>query len=118
MDADDANINGTFLRSANNLMAQGEMPKSYLIGIIHENRNVELLEKDSLLSFIKEELLPQLRCMFDIADRVGIAGHSFGGYFASYAFLKVNVLFNTCIAISPAYWPNKGDVIDLSSQRT
>lgn len=118
MDADDPNVNGIILQSANNLMDYGEMPGSYLIGIIQENRNAELLQKDTLLSFIKQELVPFLRAKYNIAEKINIAGHSFGGYFATYAFFKEDELFNSCIAISPAYWPNKGDVLDLLSQKT
>lgn len=116
MDADDSNINGIFLQSANNLMAYDEIPQSYLVGIIHENRNTELLEKDKLLKFLMEEVIPLLNDKFSIANQLTIAGHSFGGYFATYAFIKENVLFNSCIAISPAYWPNKSDVLDLLHQ--
>lgn len=117
MDADDRNINGTFLQSANNLMANKEIPPSYLVGIIHENRNTELLEKDKLLSFLKEELLPYLKENCSIGTPLTIAGHSFGGYFATYAFLKDNATYNACIAISPAYWPNKYDIINLSNKK-
>lgn len=117
MDADDQNINGIFLQSANNLIASKEIPQSYLIGIIHENRNTELLEKKKLLKFLKEELIPLLKDKFNIADQITIAGHSFGGYFATYAFLENNDIYNSCIAISPAYWPNKNDVLNLLLQK-
>lgn len=113
MDADDQNINGIFLQSANNLMANKEIPKSYLIGIIHKDRNTELLEKNKLLNFLKQEVIPLLKDKYNIANQITIAGHSFGGYFATYAFLKDNDIYNSCIAISPAYWPNKNDVINL-----
>lgn len=84
-----------------------------MIGIIHENRNTELLEKDKLLNFLKEELFPLLEDKYGKTNKITIVGHSFGGYFATYAFLKDNDIFNACIAISPAYWPNKNDVIHL-----
>lgn len=113
LDADDQNINGIFLQSANNLMVSKEIPESYLIGIIHKNRNTELLEKYKLLNFLKEELIPLLKDKFNIADQLTIVGHSFGGYFATYAFLKDNDIYNSCIAISPAYWPNNSEIINL-----
>lgn len=113
MDADDQNINGIFLQSANNLMANKEIPESYLIGIIHKNRNTEFLEKDKLLNFLREELIPLLKDKFNIAYQLTIVGHSFGGYFATYAFLKDNNIYNSCVAISPAYWPNNSEIINL-----
>lgn len=117
LDADNQNINGILLQSANNLMTNQEIPQSYLVGIIHENRNAELLEKDQLLNFLKEELIPLLRDRFGIAEPFTIVGHSFGGYFATYAFLKDNDIYNSCIAISPAYWPNKNDVLNLLQEK-
>ncbi len=117
MDADESNINGIFLRSANSLIAFQEMPQSYLIGVIHQDRNKELLEKDSLLRCIIEELIPLLKKNYDISNTVAIAGHSFGAYFATYAFFKYNHVFNSCIAVSPAYWPNKEDVLSLMNEK-
>ncbi|WP_353096851.1 hypothetical protein [Empedobacter brevis] len=61
MDADDKNINGIFLQSANNLMVFKEIPQSYLAGIMQEDRNKELLEKDKLYKFLTEEVIPMLR---------------------------------------------------------
>lgn len=111
MDADDKNINGIFLQSANNLMALNEIPQSYLVGIMQEDRNKELLEKEKLYNFLTEEVIPMLNKTYSISQKITIAGHSFGGYFATYSFLKNNALFNSCIAISPAYWPNEKDVL-------
>ncbi|GEM53591.1 hypothetical protein EB1_33810 [Empedobacter brevis NBRC 14943 = ATCC 43319] len=109
MDADDKNINGIFLQSANNLMVFKEIPQSYLAGIMQEDRNKELLEKDKLYKFLTEEVIPMLR--YSSSQKKTIARHSFGGYFATYSFLKNNALFNSCIAISPAYWPNEKDML-------
>ncbi|MGJ1268517.1 alpha/beta hydrolase [Sphingobacterium spiritivorum] len=116
LDANFKNLNGIFLQSANNLIANNEIPPSYLIGVIHQDRNTELLEKDKLLKFISEEVIPWLEKEYNISKRITIAGHSFGAYFATYAFLKNNSLFNSCIALSPAYWPNKEDVLKLMDQ--
>lgn len=117
-DAHDSSINGMLLQSANNLIGTKEIPSSTLIGIIHEQRDQELLEKDKLLDFISKELIPFLeqeekQKINDIA----IVGHSFGAYFATYAFIQNNALFNACIAISPAYWPNNQDVLDLLAKQ-
>ncbi|QHC85775.1 hypothetical protein AS589_13785 [Empedobacter brevis] len=58
MDTDDKNINGMFLQSANNLMAFNEIPQSYLVGIMQEDRNKELLKKDKLYKFLIEKIIP------------------------------------------------------------
>jgi hypothetical protein len=117
MDADDRNINGILLQSANILMAYNEIPHSLLVGIMQEDRNSELVEKDQLLRFLTEEVIPLLETNYKISKKVTIAGHSFGAYFATYAFLKHNAIFNACIAVSPAYWPNKQDVLLLLNEK-
>jgi len=113
LDADNPDINSIFLQSANNLMANKEIPNSYLIGVIHQDRNKELVEKDKLLQFLKEELIPIFKNKHTDSIHITIAGHSFGGYFATYAFIRENGEFKACIAVSPAYWPNNHDVINL-----
>lgn len=117
MDADDKNINGILLQSVNNLISDKEIPQSYLVGIIQQDRNNELVEKDRLLRFLIEEVIPLLEKNYAISKKVTIAGHSFGAYFATYAFLKDNAVFNSCIAVSPAYWPNKQDVLVLMNDK-
>lgn len=117
MDADDPNINGIMLQSVNNLIGNKEIPQGYFVGIMHEDRNNELVEKEKLYKFITEEVIPFLEKQYNISIKVTIAGHSFGAYFATFAFLRNNALFNSCIAISPAYWPNKKDVLLLMDEK-
>ncbi|MCT3662374.1 hypothetical protein CMU10_14815 [Elizabethkingia anophelis] len=116
LDANFRNLNGIFLQSANNLISNNEIPYGYLIGIIQEDRDSELLEKNKLLDFITEEVVPLLKKNYNISQNITIVGHSFGAYFATYAFLKNNNIFNSCIAISPAYWPNNEDVLQLMAK--
>jgi len=115
-DADDNHINGTVLQSADNLTATGEMPKSNLVGIMQVDRNTEFLEKEKLAAFLVKELIPYLKANQYDTQKITLIGHSFGGYFATYLYLTNNGLFNSCIAVSPAYWPNKKDLFnDLNS---
>lgn len=117
MDADDRDINGIILQSANSLIASKEIPQSYLVGIMQQDRNTELVEKEKLYQFITEEVFPFLEKEYNIENKITIAGHSFGAYFATYAFFKNNDIFNSCIAISPAYWPNNKDVFRLIDEK-
>lgn len=117
LDADDNNINGIILQSANNLISYNEIPQSYLIGIIQEDRNKELVEKEKLLEFITNEIIPMIEKKYSVSLKITIAGHSFGAYFATYAFLERNDIYNSCIAISPAYWPNNEDVLKLMNEK-
>ncbi len=116
VDGDDDEIAGTILQTANNLYLSDDIPQSILVGIFHENRNQELQEKNKLYDFITNEVLPKITEKYSLKKEITIVGHSFGAYFATYCFLKNNKLFNNCIAISPAYWPNKNDIYTIAEQ--
>jgi Putative esterase len=116
VDGDDDEISGTILQATNNLYLYDDIPQSVLVGIFHENRDEELKEKNKLYDFITNEVLPNIREKYFLKNEITIVGHSFGAYFATFCFLKNNKLFNNCIAISPAFWPNKNDIYKLTEQ--
>lgn len=118
VDGDDDEIAGTILQSANNLYLYDDIPQSILVGIFHENRDQELQEKNKLYDFIAIEVLPKITEKYSLKKEITIVGHSFGAYFATFCFLKNNIIFNNCIAISPAYWPNKNDIYTLAKQES
>lgn len=111
-DADDSDLNQMVIQSINNLIVNNESPNSNLVGIMQVDRNKEFLEKDDLTSFIIQELLPYLKQRKYNTEKIVVLGHSFGGYFSTYLFLTHNEIFNSCIAISPAYWPNNKDIFN------
>jgi predicted alpha/beta superfamily hydrolase len=117
VDGDDDEISGTILQATNNLYLYDEIPQSILVGIFHENRDQELQEKNKLFDFITNEVLPKIKEKYYVKKEITIVGHSFGAYFATFCFLKNNELFNNCIAISPAYWPNKNDIYTIAEQQ-
>lgn len=116
LDGDNEEIAGTMLQTANNLYLYDDIPQSILIGVFHEDRNKELTEKEKLYRFIKDEVYPFLNEKYSIRKELTIVGHSFGGYFSTYCFLKNNALFSSCVAISPAYWPNDKDIYELAEK--
>lgn len=66
---------------------------------------------DNLLSFIKDELTPYLDKNYrTLPVRIGI-GHSNGGTFISYFFLKYPDFFKACILISPNYEYDKEQLV-------
>lgn len=111
-------LNETILQTADCLIITKEIPESVLVGIIPENRDKELTEKDTLLKFITEELIPYLSQKYNVSSNITIAGYSFGGYFATYSFLQKNNIFNSCVAISPAYWPNNSEILELMKRKS
>jgi Putative esterase len=114
VDGDDEEIAGTILQATNNLYLNDDIPQSVLVGIFHENRDQELQEKNKLYDFIAYEVLPKITGKYSLKKEITVVGHSFGAYFATYCFFKNNELFNNCIAISPAYWPNKNDIYAIA----
>lgn len=61
-------------------------------------------------------MVPYVQQNYKLKPELTLVGHSFGAYFATYCFLKNNKLFNSCVAISPAYWPNQKDIYKLAER--
>jgi hypothetical protein len=116
VDGDDDEIVGTILQATNNLYLSDDIPQSILVGIFHENRDLELQEKNKLYDFISNEVLPKITDKYSVKKEITVVGHSLGAYFATFCFFKNNTLFNNCIAISPAYWSNKNDIYTIAEQ--
>jgi predicted alpha/beta superfamily hydrolase len=116
LDGDDDEIAGTILQAANNLYLSDDLSQSILVGIFHQNRDTELKEKNKLYDCITNEVLPLIAEKYSIKKEITIVGHSFGAYFSTYCFLKNNTIFNNCVAISPAYWPNNKDIYTIINQ--
>ncbi|MEI6884297.1 MAG: alpha/beta hydrolase-fold protein [Bacteroidota bacterium] len=109
------------------------MPEVILVGISHNRRDWELTPNgsrvqeaeskrfespvdfggaDSLLMFIREELIPVIESQYrTLTSRIYI-GHSFGGLFGFYAMLKQPGLFNAFIDVDPSLWFNKKSLVD------
>lgn len=116
LDGNSKAITNIISQSSEYLYYSEDMPLSILVGIIHEERDIELTEKSKLFYHLNSEVLPILSEKYKIDNPVTIIGHSFGGYFATYCFLKNNTVFNSCIAISPAYWVNDKDIFEVATQ--
>jgi len=57
---------------------------------------------DSFLSFLEDELLPELDQKFRTAPYRILFGHSLGGLLAAHAYMKEETLFNAFIAVDPS----------------
>lgn len=65
---------------------------------------------DRFLHFLETELDPLIRARYPVASRpAGILGHSYGGQFTAYAFLKQSRLFNRFWLGSPGLFTSKAD---------
>lgn len=56
------------------------------------------------LNVLKQEIIPFVDKQYKTNDDRGIAGHSFGGLFASYCLMNSPTLFSKYSIISPSFW--------------
>jgi predicted alpha/beta superfamily hydrolase len=96
------------------LVGNGRLPPMVVAGIVNTNRGRDLMPtfdgnefapgpSDKFLSFISDELIPQLASEYPIGKYRILAGHSNGGMFSLYAFIRRPDLFQANIALSPSY---------------
>lgn len=57
---------------------------------------------ENFLSFIEEELIPELDKKYRTVPYRILFGHSLGGLFATHAYMKEQTLFNSFIAVDPS----------------
>lgn len=67
---------------------------------------------DSFLSFLEDELLPELDKKFKTAPYRILFGHSLGGLLATHAYMKEKTLFNSFIAVDPSFGTWDSETMD------
>ncbi|WP_149277323.1 alpha/beta hydrolase-fold protein [Pareuzebyella sediminis] len=67
---------------------------------------------DRFLSFLEEELLPELDQKFRTESYRILFGHSLGGLLATHAYMKENTLFNSFIAVDPSFGTWDSETMD------
>lgn len=94
------------------LSSRGVMPPTIVVAIANVDRNRDFtpttIEKkantggaDKFMSFITDELMPQVNKDYRTNPFEILVGHSLGGTFATYALLNNPEVFDAYIAISP-----------------
>ncbi|UTY57799.1 alpha/beta hydrolase [Massilia sp. erpn] len=68
-------------------------------------------------SFIREELMPQVKARYRTTQESAIIGESLAGLFVMETFLQEPQLFDTYIAIDPSLWWNKRRLLQEASAR-
>jgi predicted alpha/beta superfamily hydrolase len=97
------------------LSENNKMPKTIVIGVINIDRNHDFLPDssqstptgggaDDFIQFFKNELIPYIDKNYKTDPYKVLVGHSFGGVFSTYAFLKEPDLFDAYISIDPSLW--------------
>jgi len=96
------------------LVSNGRLPPMVVAGIVNTDRGRDFTPSfeggefasgpaDRFLSFIGDELIPQLATEYPIGKYHILAGHSNGGMFSLYAFIRRPEIFQANIALSPSF---------------
>jgi predicted alpha/beta superfamily hydrolase len=68
-------------------------------------------------SFIRDELMPEIRTRYRSTNETTIVGESLAGLFIVETFLREPKLFRRYIALSASVWWNGGELMQTASQR-
>lgn len=126
----------TFARLDDELSAQQRMAPVILVGIAYRDAlNTGDLRKldftpafgrapnrtggaEAFLTVLRNEIIPfaEERLPIDPQSR-GLAGHSYAGLFATYAFAEAPDLFDRYLVLSPALWFDGGKIYDVTFEQ-
>ena len=107
--------------SAEALASLGLAPKAIVVGVFNEpgQRDRDLLpaeagggQADRFLAFLTDELRPALDSLYRTDGTAALAGHSYGGLFATYAWLERPEAFDVALAFSPSFWVEDQALLD------
>ncbi len=96
------------------LVGNGRLPPMVVAGIVNTDRGRDFTPtfeggefaagpSDRFLSFIADELIPHLAAEYPVGKYRILAGHSNGGMFSLYAFMRRPEVFQANIALSPSF---------------
>ncbi|REG26030.1 hypothetical protein ATI61_112125 [Archangium gephyra] len=111
----------------------GEMRPLIVVGIENTERRRDMtgptqVEKDRKIaprvggsaafrSFIRDELMPQVRRRYRVTNETAIIGESLAGLFIVETFFLQPKLFDTYIALSPSLWWNGEELVRKAAER-
>lgn len=132
----DGGIDEDFLHVAGLLqvsVGNGTMRPFLLVGIANTQRRRDLTGPTSnandrkiapvvggsaaFRSFIRDELMPEVKARYRTTSETAIVGESLAGLFIVETFLHEPELFDTYIAFDPSLWWNDQKLIDEAPQR-
>jgi uncharacterized protein len=71
---------------------------------------------EAFRTFIRQELMPDIRARYRTTGETAIVGESLAGLFVVETFLKAPDLFDTYIAFDPSLWWNKGAMVNGATE--
>ncbi len=114
------------LNAATVLNLAGVLPEVIVVGIVNENRNLDLTPNyimvgedpselgggDAFLDFLKKEAIPLMEKKYRTSGYRMLSGKSRAGLFTLFAMLEEPNLFNAYFCYSPAFWRNENLIVD------
>lgn len=105
---------------------EGFVPRTILVGISNVDRARDFLPTkvesyttsggaNNFLSFFKEDLIPFINKNYPSSGKNNLYGHSWGGVFSMYAFLKEPSLFESYLVCDPSFWWDNKHMNKLAS---
>ena len=96
------------------LVGNGRLPPMVVAGVVNTDRGRDLMPtfegaefaagpSDKFLGFLADELIPKPASEYPIGKYRILAGHSNGGMFSLYAFIRRPEAFQANLALSPSY---------------
>jgi predicted alpha/beta superfamily hydrolase len=96
------------------LVGNGRLPPMVVAGVVNTDRGRDLMPtfeagefaagpSDKFLAFLADELIPRLASEYPIGKYRILAGHSNGGMFSLFAFIRRPEVFQANIVLSPSY---------------
>lgn len=106
----------------------GIIPNVIVVAITNTDRNKDFLPSkveraptgggaDNFLKFFEQELIPLINDRFKTSPYRILMGHSFGGTFTTYAFLKKPELFSAYIAVSPVVHFDNNLLLNIANKQ-
>lgn len=118
LDGEESLSIGKFNQIVDNLTFAKKIPPIMMVFVKPTNRHLEYIDNDNYCNFLKNEVVNfaqniakknSLSLSSQLSDRA-IIGASLGGLISTNLVLKNPNVFGVCIAQSPAYWWNKGEI--------
>ncbi len=117
------------------LSAEGRMPPTIVVGILHPNRRKDLtvgLDRDDapddvlgqdagggpeFMNYLEKELMPYIDSHYATDDYKIFIGHSLGGLSVMHSFVHQANLFNAYVSLDASLWWNKQSVVNEAPKR-
>lgn len=118
-------VSGMVNYMSSNLYRNCKIPEMIVVGVINVDRRRDYTPDkiitvrqnnsgggENFLSFLEDELIPELDQKYRTEPYRILFGHSLGGLLATHAYMKEKTLFNSFIAVDPSFGTWDSETMD------